>query len=139
MKKFKKFISVATAAILAMTSLISGSSLSANAATTLITNGGPYSGDTSYISTYMREDYLRQSAFVIQFKYDYVGIPSSYDGQKYLGYNDTFEFVVFDTSFLGWQKTTVGPAGVDIISGTDIMPSTNTIYSVYSKRLFLFQ
>ena len=130
MKKFKKLISVAATAALAITSLISGSSLSVSAETTLITNGGPYTGDTSYISTYMREDYFRQSAFEIQFKYDYVGKPTSYDGQKNLGYNDTFEFIVFDTNFQGWDKTTVGPAGVDVTSGPDIMPSTNTTYSL---------
>ncbi len=131
MRKFKKLFSFVAATVVAVTSLVSGSSIGVSAAeTTLITNGGPYTGDESYISTYSRDEYSKQSAFEIQFKYNYVGIPSSYDGQKYLGYNDTFEFVVFDANYQGWQKTTVGPAGVDITSAPDIMPSANTTYSV---------
>ncbi len=137
MVKFKKLISCVAAATLAATSLLSGASLGASADTTLITNGGPYEGDAYYISTYLRETYFNQAGFIIQFKYDTVGTPSQpvegEDGtiDEYLGYNDTFEFLVFDTYWNGWEKTTIGPAGVDVSSNPDEIPEENQIYTVY--------
>ena len=116
MRKFKKLISCVAAVTLAATSLLSGTSLSASADTTLIENK-TYSGDATYIGTYMREEYYKDSAFEIQFKYDTVGTPSKpvagEDGKidPELGYNDTFELLVFDTSWNGWDKTTIGPNG----------------------------
>ena len=130
MHKLKKLFYFVITAVFTVTSLIGGTSLSASADTNLITNSGPYTGDENFISSYSRNDYLQHNAFEIQFKYNYVGLPTSNDGQNYLGYNDTFEFIVFDSNYQGWQKTTVGPAGVDITSAPDIMPSANTTYSV---------
>lgn len=131
MKNFKKIISIALATIIAITGLIGGSSLIANsldAYTTLIENSGPYYDDAYYIKTYNREVYYQYTAFEIKFKYDYVGTPSEpqYD-EPYLGYNDTFEFLVFDTVWSGWQKTTVGPSGVDKTS--NVVPKEDTIYT----------
>ena len=107
----KKLISVASAAALAVTGL---TGLSASADTPLITNGGPYTGNASYISTYLKTDYFGNSAFKI--KYEYVSkdadgkITDENNQEKDIDYTDTFEFLVFDQNWGGWDKTTVGQA-----------------------------
>ena len=134
MRKFKKLISCAAAVTLAATSLVGGSSLSASA-DDLIENYGPYTEDAFYIGTFMREQYYTDTAFKISFKYDAVGTPSQPvpDEQgnvdEYVGYNDTFEFLVFDTTWGGWNKTTVGPAGIDITANPDQKPVEGQVYT----------
>ena len=131
MRSIKKLLSCAAAATLAVTGIVGGASLGANAANALIENGGPYEGDATYISTYMSTDYYRQEGFVIQFKYDTVGKPSApQSGQSDLGYNDTFEFLVFDEDWQGWDRTTVGPTGYDQTANPDVAPEEGKIYEV---------
>ena len=125
MRRFKKLLSCAAATALAATSLLGGTTLSADAAD-LITNGGPYEGDATYIATYMRDEYFQQSAFEITFKYDTVGKPSAPQaGEEDLGYGDTFEFLVFNTSWGGWNRTTVGPNVETPVAG---QVYTQTVY-----------
>ena len=138
MKKLKKLLSYAAAATLAVTSLVGGSTLSANAADgDLITDLGPLSGinaetgepEVTFIANYPRSTYFQQSAFQIEFKYDTVGTPANpQPGEPDVGYNDTFEFLVYDSSWNGWDRTTVGPAGVDQTS--TMTPEENTTYTV---------
>ena len=134
MKKFKKLLSCAAAATLAVTGIVGGASLGASADTTLITNGGPYTEDAYYIATYNRGDYYKDVAFELSFKYDTVGTPSKPvpDEQgnvdEYVGYNDTFEFLVFDSYWGGWDKTTVGPAGFDATN--TLTPVAGVTYTV---------
>lgn len=131
MRNIKKLLSCAAAATLAVTGIVGGASLGANAANALIENGGPYEGDATYISTYMSTDYYRQKGFVIQFKYDTVGEPSDpQPGQSDLGYNDTFEFLVFDEDWQGWDRTPVGPTGYDQTANPDEAPEEGKIYTV---------
>ena len=131
MKKFKKLFSCAAAATLAVTGIVGGASLGASTDTTLITNGGPYTGGETYIATYSSADYYHQTAFVLQFKYDVVGEPSApQDGEDDLGYNDTFEFLVFDEDWQGWDRTTVGPTGYDQTANPDVAPEEGKIYEV---------
>ena len=131
MRNIKKLLSCAAAATLAVTGIVGGASLGANAANALIENGGPYEGDATYISTYMSTDYYRQEGFVIKFKYDTVGKPSApQSGQSDLGYNDTFEFLVFDEDWKGWDRTTVGPTGYDQTANPDVAPEEGKIYTV---------
>lgn len=127
MKKFKKVLSCAAAAAMAVTGLVG--SVSATAADeTLITNGGPYSGDATYISTNFKADYQGKTAFEIQYKYTEVGTPSApQSGEDDLQYGDTFEFLVFDTAWGGWNRTTVGPDVVD--KASTAAPSTGTTYT----------
>ncbi len=130
MKKFKKLLSCAAAATLAVTGIVGGASLGANAVDDLITNGGPYTEDAEYISTYMSADYFHQTAFVLQFKYDVVGTPSApQEGEDDLGYNDTFEFLVFDDEWHGWDRTTVGPTGYDL-GQSYVKPEEDVVYTV---------
>ena len=130
MKKFKKLLSYAAAATLAVTGIVGGASLGANAAYDLITNGGPYAEDGFFIESYNKQIYFQDIAFEISFKYDSVGIPSKPESETepYVGYNDTFEFLVFDTNWSGWDKTTVGPTGYDQTS--DVTPEVGRIYTV---------
>ena len=94
----------------------------------LITNGGPYEGDAFYIGTYMKSDYQGKGAFELKYKFTEVGTPSSpQEGQADLGYGDTFEFLVFDTAWGGWNRTTVGPAGIDTADTT--APTANQVYT----------
>ena len=138
MKKFKKLFSCAAAATLAVTGIVGGATLSTNAANgDLITDLGPLSGinaetgepEVTFIANYPRQTYFQQSAFQIEFKYDTVGTPANpQPGEPDVGYNDTFEFLVYDSSWNGWNRTTVGPAGVDQTS--TMTPEENTTYTV---------
>ena len=130
MKKFKKLLSCAAAATLAVTGIVGGVSLGANAVDDLITNGGPYTGGGTYIATYNSADYYHQTAFVLQFKYDVVGEPAApQPNEPDLGYNDTFEFVVFDQDFGGWDRTPVGPTGYDL-GVSYVKPVKDVVYTV---------
>lgn len=110
-----KLISVASAAALAVTGL---TGLGASAADTqLITNGGPYTGNATYIGTYFKTDYFGNSAFEISYKYTKLATNTTItEGEttKPIDYTDTFEFLVFDQNWGGWDKTTVGQANGSI-------------------------
>ena len=111
-----KIISVASAAALAVTGL---TGLGASATdTTLITNGGPYTGNATYIGTYFKSDYFGNSAFEISYKYTKLAENTTItedDGTtRPIDYTDTFEFLVFDQDWGGWEKTKVGQAEVEL-------------------------
>ncbi len=116
MKLTKKLISVVAAVSLAVTSL---TALGASADdTALITNGGPYTGNATYIGTYFKHEYFGNSAFEISYKYtklaDNTTITDDDGTTRPIDYTDTFEFLVFDEEWYGWQKTTVGQANPDV-------------------------
>ena len=116
MKLTKKLISVAAAVSLAVTSL---TGLGASATdTTLITNGGPYTGNATYIGTYFKSDYFGNSAFEISYKYTKLAENTTItedDGTtRSIDYTDTFEFLVFDQDWGGWDKTKVGQAEAEL-------------------------
>lgn len=128
----KKFVSVAAAAALAVTGL---TGLSASAAdTALITNGGPYTGNATYIGTYFKTDYFGSSAFEISYKYKSLATNKTItedDGTtRPIDYKDTFEFLVFDQNWGGWEKTEVGQA--DPVVGTEYT-ATVSMASIESK------
>ncbi len=94
----------------------------------LIENGGPYDGDATYIQTFMKSDYQGKGAFELKYKFTEVGTPSApQEGEADLGYGDTFEFLVFDTAWGGWNRTTVGPAGIDTADTT--APINDQVYT----------
>ena len=119
MKFIKKIISVAAAVSLAVTGF---TCLSAGADDTkLMSNGGPYTDNAKYISTYLKTDYFGNSAFEISYKYTKLAtnttITETVDGTtttRPIDYTDTFEFLVFDQNWGGWDKTTVGQANADV-------------------------
>ena len=130
MKKFKKLLSCAAAATLAVTGIVGGASLGASANTTLpLEVEGPYTEDGFFIASYNRSIYYQDYAFELSFKYDTVGTPETdEEGNVNIDFDDTFEFLVFDTNWDGWNKTTVGPAGYDKTS--DITPTAGVTYTV---------
>lgn len=132
MRNIKKLLSCAAAATLAVTGIVGGASLGASADTTLITNGGPYTEDAYFIASYNRGIYYQDYAFELSFKYDAVGTPSKPESasEPYVGYNDTFEFLVFDSTWGGWDKTTVGPLGYDQTADPDVAPEQGQTYTV---------
>lgn len=112
MKFIKKLISVAAAVSLAVTGLTCFNASADD--TELITNGGPYTGNATYIGTYYKYDYFGNSAFEISYKYTKLAenrtITEDDGTTRAIDYTDTFEFLVFDQEWEGWNKTTVGQA-----------------------------
>ena len=114
MKLTKRKVIAAMAAI-AMSATALTSAMSASA---LEGEGKSYTGNAAYIGTYMTTDYFGNSAFEVSFRYESFDPNGTYvdeeTGQvKTIDYNDTFQFLVFDTQWQGWDKTIAGPNGVD--------------------------
>lgn len=129
MKLSKRILSVVSAAAIAatMTSAISGSADS----NVLITNGGPYTGNATYIGTYFKSDYFGKSAFKLTYKYNSLDSDGKYtdddDVEHNIDYTDTFEFLAFDTNWGGWNKTSVGE---DVSSEENGKPVIGKEYTV---------
>lgn len=106
----KRIVSVAAAAALAVTGL-TGLSASAAAPSDAV---GSYTGNATYIGTYFKSDYFGNSEFEISYKYTKLATTTTVkedDGTtRPIDYTDTFEFLVFDQNWGGWNKTTVGQA-----------------------------
>ncbi len=114
MKLTKRKVIAAMAAI-AMSATALTSAMSASA---LEGEGQSYTGNAAYIGTYMTTNYFGNSAFQVTFRYESFDPNGTYvdeeTGQvKTIDYNDTFQFLVFDTQWQGWDKTIAGPRGVD--------------------------
>ena len=132
MFKIKKMLA-ATAAI-AMTAAAVTTSMSAAA---LEGEGQSYTGNADYIGTYLASNYFGNSAFEVTFRYESFDPNGTYvdeeTGQvKTIDYNDTFQFLVFDSTYGGWDKTIAGPQGVDVtdppLTADDL--NTTTTYTV---------
>lgn len=128
-KLFKKAVSLALSAAVLGTTIVTGVPASAEDSA-LITNQ-TVTGDATYISTYMKSDYSAgKTAFEISFKYNSFGTVAS---DNTVGFNDTFEFLVFDTSWGGWNATKVGPNGIDQtgnLTATDLVAGTEYTVTV---------
>lgn len=142
MKKFelfaKKVLGVGLSAAMLATTMFTGGVASAEETMNLPIPSEAVTGNATYIGTYMKSDYLGggRAGFEISFKYDSLAAPAE---DNALGYNDTFEFLVFDSGWGGWDRTTVGPSGVD--AKTDVVnpeadkenqtkPELNKVYTV---------
>ena len=114
MKLTKRKVIAAMAAI-AMSATAFTTAISAAA---LEGEGQTYEGNAAYIGTYLATNYFGNSAFQVTFRYESFDPDGTYvdeeTGQvKTIDYNDTFQFLVFDTQWQGWDKTIAGPRGVD--------------------------
>ena len=111
MFKIKKMLAAAAAIAMTATAVTSMS------AAALEGDGQSYTGNAAYIGTYMATDYFGNSAFQVSFKYESFDPDGTYvddEGEvKTIDYNDTFQFLVYDTEWGGWNKTIAGPNGVD--------------------------
>ena len=131
MFKIKKMLAVAAA--IAMTATAVTTSMSATA---LEGEGKSYTGNADYIGTYLASDYFGNSAFEVSFRYESFDPDGTYVDEKTgelktIDYNDTFQFLVFDSSYGGWDKTIAGPRGVNLNTPlTSDNLNTTTIYTV---------
>lgn len=132
MRKFekitKKILGVGLSAAMLATTMFTGGVASAEAADgNLIDVPASVTGDATYITTFMKSNYLGEgrTGFEISFKYTKLGTPAA---DNKVGFNDTFEFLVFDTGWGGWDSTTVGPNGVD--KTADVTPEVGKVYTV---------
>lgn len=109
----RKWLAGITAAAMLATTLASAPSASA-----LQGQGQTYTGNAAYIGTYMATQYFGNAGFEVTFQYekfDSDGIYEEPDGKIVtINYNDTFQFLVFDSQWGGWNATSAGPNGVDI-------------------------
>lgn len=108
-KFLKKTLSVLLSAAVLGSTIVTGVAADAEESN-LITNQ-TVTGDATYISTYMKSDYSAgRTGFEITFKYNSFGTLAE---DNTVGFNDTFEFLVFDTAWGGWNSTQIGPNGID--------------------------
>lgn len=108
-RNFKKIMSLALATLMAGATIASGvpAAKQAKAADTadIITNT-TVQGDGTYIATCLKENYLPQGYNQVELSYTYESVDSSVAAKLA---SDTFDFVVFDTSWGGWNPVPVGP------------------------------
>lgn len=128
----KKLLSLFSAGAMALTAF---TSVNASGITdeNILIRDTQYDSGYTYINTFYKSAYYGKSAFKLT--YEYVNLDS--DG-KYLdrdtnqetqiNYNDTFEFLVFDTNWGGWNATKIGVDGVD---GTQTVtqPDEDAVYT----------
>lgn len=124
-KKLRKILSVVMSAAMLGTTLLAGDTASATESDSLVS--GEYDGGYNYIQTFMKSDYLNggNNAFQIKFEYTELG---TVDADDDLGYNNSLQFLVFDTSWGGWNPTAIGPNGYDQTAAVE--PEKNVEYTV---------
>ena len=125
-KKLKKILSVALSAVMLGATLFTGNTAKAATSDPLISDM-TVAGNKGYIQTFLKSDYMNsgKNGFQLKFKYTKLGtIPEDDD----LGYNNTLQFVVFDTNWGGWQPTMIGPNGVD--KTAEVTPVVGKEYTV---------
>lgn len=124
----KRILSLASAAALAATGLLAGMSASAIDDSTLLTNQGPFTGSGTYINTTFKSNYYEYDQFEITYKYNSLDADGTYADNEGVtqdvNYADTFDFVVFNTSWGGWEKTIVGQSSTPEI-GTEYTATVN--------------
>lgn len=124
--KFKKFLSVALSAVMLGASLFTGNIAKADTSAPLIENL-TVAGNAGYIQTFPKTDYMSsgKNGFELKFEYTQLGTITE---ENDLGYNNTLQFVVFDSNWGGWEPTMVGPNGYD--KTAEVTPELNTEYTV---------
>lgn len=130
-KKLKKFLSVALSAVMLGASLVTGSTANAATSDPLISNM-TVAGDKGYIQSFYKSDYMNSGKNGFQLKFEYTSLPAATveDSAETEApdYNKTFQFVVFNTAWGGWQPTNIGPNGYDKTAA--VTPELNTVYTV---------
>ena len=110
--KFRRTLAALAAMAMSATALTSMISASA------LEGAGTYTGSAAYIGTYFKADYFGNTAFRVSYKYDKFDEAGTYKDPDTgeivtIDYNDTFQFLVFDSEWGGWDKTSVGPDGIN--------------------------
>ncbi len=112
--KLRKLFSLFASAVMtvfALTSVISASALEGE--------GQAYEGNAAIIGSYLTSQYFGNTAFEVNFYYESFDPDGTYWDEetgelKTIDYNDTFQFLVFDQDWQGWDKTIAGPQGVNV-------------------------
>lgn len=98
----------------------------------LIENQGSITGNCTSLNTVYKYNYYKYTAVQLIYKYTSFDSDGKYDDDKTgqvkdINYNDTFEFVVFDSDCNGWDKTTVGPNTTPVLGKnyTAVIPISN--------------
>lgn len=106
-RNFKKIMSLALATLMAGATIASGVP-AAKAADAESDNlySGTVSGDGTYIVTCLKQDYLPNGYNQVELSYKYEEIDNTVAEDLA---TDTFDFVVFDTSWGGWNPVPIGP------------------------------
>ena len=139
--KFRRTLAALAAMAMSATALTSMISASA------LEGAGTYTGSAAYIGTYFKDDYFENTAFRVSYKYDKFDEDGTYvdpDTNEVvtIDYNDTLEFLVFDSEWGGWDKTSVGPEGIDVtepqltaddLNTTDVYTATVPIATIEDK------
>lgn len=128
-KKFKKFLSVALSAVMLGTTLFTGNIAKAETSDSLLPADATYAGDYGFIKTFPKSEYMSsgKNGFRLKFKYTQLGTITE---ENDLGYNNTLQFVVFDSNWGGWESTIVGPDGYDQGDHVYPEPTTGVEYTV---------
>lgn len=128
----KKLLSLFSAGAMALTAFTSVNASGITDENILIKNTQYDSGYT-YINTFYKSAYYGKSAFKLTYEYvnldtDGIYVDRDTNQEKPIDYNDTFEFLVFDATWGGWNATKVGPDGVD---GTQTVtqPDEDAVYT----------
>ncbi|MDE6566879.1 MAG: glycoside hydrolase family 5 protein [Lachnospiraceae bacterium] len=127
-KKLKKLLSVALSAVMLGTTLFTGNIAKADTSAPLIEDL-TVAGDAGYIQTFPKSDYMSsgKNGFELKFEYTKLGTITE---ENDLGYNNTLQFVVFDSNWGGWEPTMIGPNGYDKTKPADPAPTTGVEYTV---------
>lgn len=125
-KKLKKFLSVALSAVMLGATLFTGNIAKAETTEPLIENL-TVAGNAGYIKTFMNSDCISSCKNGFQLKFEYTKLGTITE-ENDLGYNNTLQFVVFDTNWGGWQSTLIGPNGYD--KTEPVTPVVGTEYTV---------
>lgn len=125
-KLLRKALSVVMSVAVIGTTLVTGGTASATASDPLISNE-TYAGNAGYIKTFYKSEYLNggNNAFELKYQYTKLGTVAENDD---LGYNNSLQFVVFDSEWGGWEPTTIGPNGYDKTEA--VTPELNKTYTV---------
>lgn len=125
-KKLKKLLGVALSAVMLGTTLFTGNIAKADTSAPLIEDL-TVDGDAGYIQTFPKTDYMSSGKNGFQLKFEYTKLGTITE-ENDLGYNNTLQFVVFDSNWGGWEPTTIGPNGYDKTAA--VTPKLNTEYTV---------
>lgn len=119
-RKFKKLLACAASLTLAVTGLVGGSSLSANAADAVLVTNGTFSSASTQSSIYgdTAANFYGYDSY--EFTYQYTTLSDTAD------YSKTFCYVVYDTAWGGWQTVYSGPTDAD--GNTVTSPQTGVTY-----------
>lgn len=125
-KKFKRALSIVMSAAMLGVTLFTGSTAKAENSEPLISNQ-EYDGNKGFIKGFNKTEYMSSghNAFELKFKYTKLGTVTE---ENDLGYNNTLQFVVYDSNWQGWNSTLIGPNGYD--EDDPVTPVVGTEYTV---------